>query len=516
MTKFDIKKIKEGAEKDYEKTWLETANLLRKQGKFFNLIDKRKEHAVFKLIEKIRNIFLDLGFTEVIVPSIVEDAEVQKQYGPEAPVILDRVFYLAGLPRPDIGIDKRKLQQLKKIGNFDIEKLKEIFRSYKKNEIESDDLVEEMIKRLNIKEEQTTAILNAFPEFKKLKPISTNLTLRSHTTSLWFGVLNEMQKREPLPLQLFSIGQKFRREQKLDPTHLYESWTASIVVMTEEMSLEDGQQIVKEILKKLGFKEVEFVIKKGTSKYYAPQTEFEAFVKHPKIGNLIEIGDGGFYSPVGLANYNITYPVFNFGMGVERTAMILTGEEDIRKLVYPYQYKKVEFSDFEIANSIKPIKQPISGEGEVLVGLIIKTAIEHADDPTPIKVIAYNGKFLGKQIEVKIVKNEAGMKLLGPAALNPIIAKDKNIIGVIPSKIPENATRTDFNYIKGIANLTVAEIEKAIEENRKEVLIEVKDVKSLGDINLQTEEVVRNYIESNNKKIDVRGPAFVWISTKIL
>lgn len=138
MSKFDVKKIKEQGEKDYEKAWIETAELLRKQGKFFNLIDKRKEHVVFKLIEKIRNILLNLGFTEVIVPLIVDDSEVRKQYGPEASVILDRVFYLAGLPRPDIGINKRKIQQLKKIGDFDVEKLKEIFRNYKKGEIESD------------------------------------------------------------------------------------------------------------------------------------------------------------------------------------------------------------------------------------------------------------------------------------------------------------------------------------------------------------------------------------------
>jgi O-phosphoseryl-tRNA synthetase len=517
MTKFDTKKIKEDAEKDFEKTWLESSRLIKKEGKFFNLLDKRKEHALFDLIIKARKVLLDLGFTEVIAPSIVQEQEVWKQYGPETPIILDRVYFLAGTERPDIGINKRKVQQIKKIvpGFEKIEKLQEIFRRYKKGEIVADDLVEAMVKELKIKEEQATEIISkVFPEFKKLKPIPSQLTLRSHTTSLWFPILAEMQKREALPIQLFSIGQKFRREQKLDPTHLYESWTASFVVMAEEISLEDGKQIVKEFLSKLGFDEIRFATKEATSKYYASQTEFEVFVK-TKAGEEIEVGNGGFYNPVALSNYDISYPVFNFGAGLERILMVKLGAEDIRKLVYPYFYEKVEFSDFEIANSIKLIKEPETGEGKVLVGLIVKEAVEHAEDPTPAKIIIYKGEFLNRRIEVKLFKEEPNKKLLGPAALNPIVVKDGNVIGAIPSQLPENSTRTDFTYMLGIANLTAYEIEKAIAAGKKEVLIEVKDAKSLTDVNLQIEEVVRRYIESKNKLIDIRGPVFVWIKAII-
>jgi O-phosphoseryl-tRNA synthetase len=302
-----------------------------------------------------------------------------------------------------------------------------------------------------------------------------------------------MQKREALPIQLFSIGQKFRREQKLDPLHLYESWTASFVVMAEEISLEDGKQIVKEFFEKLGFDEIEFKTKETTSKYYASQTEFEVFLKS-KTGENIEVGNGGFYNPVALSNYEIPYPVFNFGAGLERILMVKLGAEDIRKLVYPYFYEKVEFSDFEIANSIKLIKEPETGEGKALVSLIVKTAIKHAEDPTPTEVTVYKGEFLNKKIEVKLFKEEPDKKLLGPAALNPIVVKDGNVIGAIPSQLPENLTRTDFTYMLGIANLAAYEIEKAIAEGKKEILIEVKDAKSLSDVNLQIEEVVRRYI----------------------
>ena len=102
----------------------------------------------------------------------------------------------------------------------------------------------------------------------------------------------------------------------------------------EEISLEDGKRISKEILRKIGFTDIKFEIKKATSKYYAPETEFEVFIKHNN--EWLEIGDGGFYSPVSLANFNILYPVFNLGLGIERLCMIETGMSDIRELVYPY------------------------------------------------------------------------------------------------------------------------------------------------------------------------------------
>ena len=75
-------------------------SLLKQEGHYFNLQNKRKEHDLVSLIFKVRNTLLDIGFTEAIVPVIIEKGEVYQQYGPEAPVILDRIFFLAGLDRP--------------------------------------------------------------------------------------------------------------------------------------------------------------------------------------------------------------------------------------------------------------------------------------------------------------------------------------------------------------------------------------------------------------------------------
>jgi O-phosphoseryl-tRNA synthetase len=513
---FDTKSIREKAEKDYEKAWLETAKQLKFSGHFFKLENKKRPHPLMDFLIKIRSVLLDLGFTEVILPTIVEKKEVYLQYGPEAPIILDRIFFLAGLRRPDIGISKKRIEQIKKIASLNIEKLQNIFRRYKEAKIEADNLIQTIVSELKIKEEEATKIISiVFPEFKELTPIPTDLTLRSHMTACWFKALKEIYKRERLPLQLFTIGTKFRREQKLDETHLYDSLTASIVIMAKEFSVEDGKNVVFEILSKIGFNDIKFVKKDVTSKYYAPQTEFEVYARHAKSNEYIEIGNCGFYSPVSLSNYDLPYPVWNFGLGIERALMALSGEEDIRRLVYPYFYKEVHFDDSEIAASISLVKQPESEEGKKLVETIVKTALEHANDSTPAKVKVFEGKFMDKKVEVKIVKNEAGKKLLGPAAFNPIVVKDGNIIGALPDKIPENAINTGLTYMHGIANLFAHELENAIKNKKQELVIEVKDVKGVSDVNISVDENIRNFIKSKNKRIQVVGPVFVWLTAKI-
>jgi len=532
--RIDTKKLLKIAEEDYERAWLESAKLLKVKGKYFTLTNQRKSHPLFDLIIRFRNIFLDMGFTEVITPMIVEEKHVYSQYGPEAPVILDRVFYLAGLPRADIGIPRDKISETKKIVPHleDTKQLQHIFRRYKKGKIESDNLVEVMVNELKIREDQATSILALFPEFRLLKPIPTNLTLRSHTTSAWFQILKEVQFQEPLPSQLFSIGPKFRREQKLDTKHLYESWTASMVIMAEEISLEDGQKIVEEAFNRLGLGEAKIRIKKATSKYYAPKMEFEVFIKHPKTNESIEIGDGGLYNPLSLAKYGIRHPVFNFGAGLERIAMITTGLEDIRKLVYPQLYVKRTstfhvraFTDEQLADMIKINRAPLTKDGRKLVNAIIQTAIKNADEPSPCQFLAYKGDFLGRNIEVCVYESDEGKKLIAPAALNTVYVYDGNVLGLpdkglekmeLVRKAKEKGVSTGIRYLDAIAALAVATIEKEIKTIKtSEVNVRAKISKRPSDVNIKVEDVALRYIKSRKKRIIVKGPVFVGILARI-
>jgi len=506
MVKFDCKRIRADAEKNYEKAWLETRDLLELTGRKFEPKGIGKEHPVFTFITKARQVLVELGYEEVMVPVIVDEADIYKEYGPEAPIILDRCFYLAGLPRPEIGLSQSKIQELREIIP-EFQKIKEftnILRRYKKSLIESDDLVEVMVTELGIKPEQSTEILTKlFPEFRELIAQPTKKTLRSHFTALWFLILAEMQYQQPLPIQLFGIGEKFRREQKLDATHLYTSYTISTAIMAEDFTLEDGKYMTEQILKGLGFEGVKFEMKTATAKYYAPETEFEVFFKHPRMDRWIEIGDGGLYSPVPLANFDIEYPVFNVGFGVERFVMVEQGYEDIRELAYPYFYTQAKLTDEEIAQKIGYEYQPTSDLGKEIMEKVIEVALENKDRDSPLKVTAFENDTL----LVCIWETDPNVKLLGPAALNEIWVSDGSVLGMKPdSEI--SGIKTEKTYLTGIAALVAYRAEQLIETQAEREQIRIKIIKGPSDVNIKIDPVVRRFITSNNKKIDFRGPVF--------
>jgi O-phosphoseryl-tRNA synthetase len=522
MAKFDVRKLKAKAKRDYERAWIESAKLVEKRGELFSIQDKRRPHPLFEKIERSRRVLLELGFAEVVVPMLVDKREVQAQYGPESAVILDRIFFLAGLERPDIGISHKRLQAVGKIvpGFKDVKKLQGIFRLYKRGKIAADDLIETMVKELGVREEQATAILSLFSEFKELRPVPMDLTLRSHTSAGWFSVLRELQHREPLPLQLFSIGPKFRREQRLDESHLYESWTASIVVMAELISLEDGERLTREVLARLGFKDVKLARKKATSKYYAPQTEFEVFVRHPRTGEYLEVGDAGFYSPVALSNYDIAYPVFNLGIGLERVLMVETGEADIRALVYPHLYKPAAFSDAQLAKMVKLEREPRSEVGREIAAAIARAAEQHASEPSPCEFKAYDGQLGGRRVVVRVVEPERGTKLIGPAGFNEVYVHDGNIIGLPPKgwkddeflgAVREKGVSTGVRFIDAFAALAASEAEAAARKKSLQVEVRIRNVKLPSDINLSIDKVAQRYITANKKRIDIRGPVFTTV-----
>ena len=516
---FDVDQIKRETKRNYEKAWLDTKRLLKLKGQLFTLEKKGRSHPIYDFISEARIKMISLGFEELVLPMFVEEDEVYKQYGPEAALILDRLFYLGGLPRPDIGISKEKINEIKSIiPNFDkIDILQKIFRDYKKGEIEADDLIETFIDEINIKENEATEIIDKiFPELKALKPIPTKTTLRSHTTALWFKVLSKLSKRKKLPLQFFTIGPKFRREQKIDATHLYDSNTLSLVIMVEEITLEDCQNIASNICEQLGFKNCKTEIKKATSKYYAPQTEFEIFVEHPKTKEMVEIGDGGFYSPVSLAQYDIEYPVFNIGFGVERICMIKTEIEDIRKLVYPYFYEDISFTDEEIAKGIKYKFFPLTEQGIKIKKAIIDSAIKHKDEKSPIEIKVWEGMIKDKKIVVNLWEKDEGVNLLGPATLNEIWVKDGSILGVNPDKPPTNNINTKKSYLEGIASEMVYNIEIMLEQNKNYYEHRIKMCYRASEINLEIDDIILEYIHSKQNKIDVRGPVFLGLSFRVI
>ena len=491
---------------------------------------KGKTHPLQDIIQEVRKVFIDMGFDEVENQIFIPEGDVYKQYGSEAPVILDRCYYLAGLPRPDIGLGKKQIAAIENIHpGFDFDEFKKILRGYREGSVEGDDLAEEMVNRLGIGMDEALRIIDLIPEFRSITPIPSRITLRSHMTAAWFPTLQAMQDTHELPLRLFSIGLRFRREQRVDSTHLRVHYGASCVVMDDRFDIDDGKKLSGKILGDLGFRNIRFERKKATSNYYEKDTEFEIY------SNDLEIADCGMYSRVSLSNYDIGHPVFNLGFGLERILMIRSRKEDIREILYPQFYKPLELSDEEIARQVKINIKPKTEEGKELVKLLVREAKRYSDERSPCRFRVYSGKLLGRKVDIDLVEREKNTKLLGPAALNEIYVYDGNIYGV-PSDVgklakkligvKERGIKVDFSYIDAVMNLFVADVEnlimgedKAMGETSAAVVsyapdgkirgyMQIKMAKTPADLNIKIGSIVRRFITSKNKKIYIRGPVF--------
>ena len=528
----------------------------------FKFKQQAKPHPVCEMIEKIRQTFLKFGLSEVINPMIIEESEIYKQYGPEAAVILDRCFYLAELPRPEIGLSNKKLDKIDKIApmwreeicseyskssccycsqNLDTNSetiLKTLLREYKKGNIEGDNMLEEMVKQLNISAQQASCILDeVFTELKEIKPQPTTKTLRSHMTSAWFSVLAKAHKKSEIPIGFFSIGPRFRREQKLDATHLYESTTASAVVMAQEFSETEIFSFVEKLCNNLGFKKINIIRKKATAQYYENNKEWEVYALIN--GNDVEIADFGLYSKRALKSYKITHSVFNIGFGVERLAMLSTKNNDIRNLVYWHMQEGVSFSDKELIKQIEIIEKPNTEQGLKLKELIAKTAKKYAFEKSPCRFNVFEDKFLGKKIKVSVVEKEENTKLLGPACLNNIYAFEGSIYGIPPknsfkgtNNIKNKGIKANFNFLDAISSYFAAKIEERVlqelkktdlpkandkygKNNKKTNFWQLKMAKTPAEVNIKISEPANRFITSNNKKIMLGGPIFMSIELKI-
>lgn len=534
--KFNPQKIREESKKDFDKTWNEGKNIIaipdinnQYPRKVFGF---GKPHPIFETVQKLRNAYLRLGFEEAINPIIVEDKEIYKQFGYEALAVLDRCFYLSGLPRPNIGISEEQIEQIKNILdiNPDIETIREIFHSYKKGDIEGDDLIADLSHRLDVTDSKIAVMLDkVFPEFKELTPVSSTKTLRSHMTSGWFITLSALVDKKSLPIKLFSVDRCFRREQREDPTRLMTYFSASCVFADEEVNIDTGKAVASALLSQFGFENFKFKPDDKRSKYYIPDTQTEVFAFHPKLvgsntkysSGFVEVATFGIYSPTALSQYDIPYPVMNLGMGVERLAMILHNADDVRALTYP-QFQNLKLKDYEIACKIKLYKTPKTLIGREIQNSIIKICEEYGNTESPCEFIAWEGELFNNHIRVKVVEPEENTKLCGPAYLNEIVVHKGNILGIPytekwKSKF-EIGIRTGIRFIDAFAALASANIEKFTHEvdkhKDKSCKIRIRIVKVPSEINIKIDPIAHKYITDNKKKIDIRGPVFTTVKVE--
>jgi len=541
--RFNPEDWKRKTHENFERTWHEGPSVLTPaghEGKYPHLNYKRAvAHPIFATINRLRETYLSLGFDEAENPVIIDEKDIYRQFGPEAMAVLDRVFYLGGLPRPNVGIARKQLDEINEIlishrsplAHADSvpadqahrhapyppmtketeERLRETLHAYKKSEIDGDELTIELAKVLGVDDALVVHILEAvFPEFRALVPESSRSTLRSHMTSGWFLTLGAIWDRSPMPLRLFSVDRCFRREQAEGPTRLMTYHSASCIVAGEDVTNEEGKAVSRALLSAFGYTDFRFQPDEKRSKYYMPDSQTEVYARHPVHG-WVEVATFGMYSPSALAEYGIGVPAMNLGLGVERLAMIAYNANDLRQLCFPQFFPRT-LTDQEIARAVRLREEPSSPEGKMLAIAIAHVATANATAQGPCSFDTWEGILRGTRVKVAVEEPESNAKLCGPACANEIFVHDGSILGVPDAEkwkqVRTEGISTGITYLSAVAALAAARIEEAA-RCRKSTVVQVKMAKLPSDINLKIDEFAMRAVTDNNKKVDVRGPVFL-------
>ena len=249
-----------------------------------------KTHPLQQLLQWVREIFLEMGFTEIRGP-IVEtafwnfDALFQPQDHPARE--MHDTFYLA---YPEAGKLPRK------------------------------SVVEKVAKT----HEDGWITGSKGWRYKWSHEVARKLILRTHTTATTIRYLSKHKKP---PVRVFSVDRVFRNE-KLDYKHLAELNMIEGIIMDKDVTFRDLIGTIKEFYRKLGIEKVVFWPS------YFPYTEpsAQAVVYISKLNTWMEMGGMGMFRPEVLAPMGIKYPVLAWGLGFDRLAMIMLDLEDIRLL----------------------------------------------------------------------------------------------------------------------------------------------------------------------------------------
>ncbi len=248
-----------------------------------------KLHPIQMLIDRIRRIFLEMGFSEKRGPMIESsfwcfDALFQPQDHPARD--LADTFFMA---EPS----ESKLPDIK-------EKVKEAH------------------------EKGVRGSLGWGYEWEE--KIAKQPVLRTHTTALSARTLVDA---EP-PLKMFCIDKAFRNE-TLDYKHLMELYQIEGIVFDPDVNFKHLLGYLKEFYRKLGFEKVRF------RPAYFPYTEMsvEPEVWYEPKKDWLELGGAGIFRPEVVEPLTgKDYPVLAWGLGLGRLVMLIYGLDDIRT---PYQ-----------------------------------------------------------------------------------------------------------------------------------------------------------------------------------
>ncbi|XP_038067920.1 phenylalanine--tRNA ligase alpha subunit-like [Patiria miniata] len=157
--------------------------------------------------------------------------------------------------------------------------------------------------------------------------------LRTHTTAVSTRMLYQLAQEEKFrPVKYFSIDRVFRNE-SLDATHLAEFHQIEGVIADYNLTLADLIGVLHAFFKKLGIEKLRF------KPAYNPYTEpsMEVFSYHEGLKKWVEVGNSGVFRPEMLLPMGLPEDVviIAWGLSLERPTMIKYGIDNIRDLFGP-------------------------------------------------------------------------------------------------------------------------------------------------------------------------------------
>jgi phenylalanyl-tRNA synthetase alpha chain len=148
--------------------------------------------------------------------------------------------------------------------------------------------------------------------------------LRTHTT---VNTIRYLAEHPEPPVKVFTVGFVFRNEE-LSYKNIPEFIQIEGILMERNASFGMLIGLLKEFYSKMGFANIK------VRPSYFPFTEPSLEVAVEYKNKWLEFGGAGIFRPEVTAPFNIKYPVLAWGLGLERLAMLLHELDDIRKLYY--------------------------------------------------------------------------------------------------------------------------------------------------------------------------------------
>ena len=253
-----------------------------------------KEHPLTRIIEKIRRIFEQMGFSEITG----NYAELELWN-------MDALF----IPQDHPAREEQDTFYLETVGDLDPMEFN------KKKDMDPHSLFKDIHE--NGGETGSTGWGYEWSSEKSDRPI-----LRTHTT---VSTIRHLYDNPEPPIRVFSIEKVFRNE-AIDSTHLPEFYQIEGIMVEKNASFEMLVGFLKEFYSKMGFEKIR--VRPGYFPYTEPSLEVDVYFND----QWMELGGAGIFRPEVTLPTGVKEPVLAWGLGLERLAMSLFDVKDIRQL----------------------------------------------------------------------------------------------------------------------------------------------------------------------------------------